>query len=357
MTAGIKQYLAREIWEFWRVDLIGLSLTAALGVFLRTQLFNSFTGAVVVTLLLEPFTLVVVLALRPFFLRLNTPLRLAVPPLALTALLFAAGAMLATAWAKVVWLVTGWTVPTWNETQSWLVPWAYYCFVMVSWSIARLWVAAERTARAEKERAMLAAAEAMKAELNHLRHQHDPHFLFNALGGIASEITLRPQNAVEMVRDLADYLRYSLDHRDITIANFAGEIDAVRAYLELQKARFGDKLDFRLDADKQARRLRTPAYLLQPLVENAVKHGLISGRTPLNIAVEAVSDGQHLHIVVANSGVLDRGWATGGDPGVGLSVLRRRLVLHYPDRHSFDLRQSGDMVMAKLEVRGEPCSA
>ncbi|MBS0535507.1 MAG: histidine kinase [Proteobacteria bacterium] len=357
VAAGVKQYLAREIGEFWRVDLIGLILTTALGLFLRTQLFNSFVGAVTVTLLLEPFTLVVILATRPVLLRLNTPLRLAVSPLAPTALLFAAAAMVATAWAKVVWLVTGWTVPTWNETQSWLVPWAYYCFVMVSWSIARLWVAAERTARAEKERAMLAAAEAMKAELNHLRHQHDPHFLFNALGGIASEITIRPKNAVEMVRDLADYLRYSLDHRDLTVANFTGEIDSVRAYLELQRARFGDNLSFELSADKQARRHRTPAYLLQPLVENAVKHGLKSGRKPLNIAVEATSDGGRLHIVVANSGTLDRDWATGGDPGVGLSVLRRRLALHYPDRHRFDLQQIGDMVTVKLEVHGEPCFA
>ena len=78
---------------------------------------------------------------------------------------------------------------------------------------------------------MISASEALKAELNHLRHQHDPHFLFNALGGIASEVTLRPKAAVRMVHELADYLRYSLDHRDMSISR---RVDIAGANLQRQ---------------------------------------------------------------------------------------------------------------------------
>lgn len=356
-AAGVNKFLAREISGYWRVDLIGLCLTACFGVLFRTAMFNSLTGAIVVTLLLDSVALVVVLAVRPLFLNLNSTRKIAPRGIALTTLLFAAGALVITLWAKFVWAITGWTVASWTPTQSWLVPWAYYFFVLVSWNIARLWVEAEATARAEKQRAELAAAEAIKAELNHLRHQHDPHFLFNALGGIATEITVHPDAAVRMVHELAAYLRYSLDHHDIAISSFVGDIDAACAYLELQKARFGDDLNFHLAADKAARQRLAPTFLLQPLVENAVKHGLKSGITPVDVTVTASCDGEALRVVVANTGSLHPEWTKGGDPGVGLSVLRRRLALHYPERHSFDMRQSGSMVTAQLELWGEPCSA
>lgn len=353
----LRQSVVAEIRNYWRLDLIVFALALLLGIVVRTTMLKSASGATLVSVILESVALVIAITTRPLFVPLNTNFRFRFPALLLTASVFAGAALLQTAWAKIVTTTIGWTVPTWSLLESWLAPWSYYCFVFTCWGVARLWTTAAISARRESERATAARAEALKAELQHLRHQLDPHFLFNALGGIASEIPLRPHGAVEMVRDLADYLRYSLDHRDVTVANFNGEVDAVRAYLELQKARFGDNLRFELNADKHARRRRTPAYLLQPLVENAVKHGLKSGRTPLDIAVEATSDGKRLHIVVANTGTLDGNWTAGGDPGVGLTVLRRRLALHYPDRHRFDMQQAGDMVRAELELQGEPCSA
>lgn len=354
---GLRQSVAAELRDYWRFDAMAFVVVLLLGIVIRSTMLQSPAGAALVSILLEPAALVIAIVTRPLFVPLNAGFRLQLPALLLTALIFVGAALLETAWAKIVTTTIGWTVPTWSPLQSWLAPWSYYCFVFTSWGIARLWTAAEIAARREAERAAGARAEALRAELQNLRHQLDPHFLFNALGGIASEITLRPQEAVEMVRDLADYLRYSLDHHDVTVAPFADEIEAMRAYLDLQKARFGGSLQFQLCADIEARRQRTPAYLLQSLVENAVKHGLKSGRTPLNVTVQATCDDAGLHIVVANTGTLDAVWMNHGDPGVGLSILRRRLALHYPERHSFDIRQAGDMVRAQLELRGEPCSA
>src|SRR5581483_1384699 len=135
--------------------------------------------------------------------------------------------------------------------------------------------------------------------------------------------------------ELADYLRYSLDQHDQILAPLASEIDSVRSYLEVQKSRFGSDLRFTLDADDAARAQKTPSFLLQPLVENAVKHGIKTGATPLDIAVGAALDGDTLEITVAGTGKLRDDWRTGGNPGVGLSIMRRRLELHYPRRHHF----------------------
>jgi hypothetical protein len=346
-----------EIRRFWRQDLTGLCLLILLGIVLRSVLFQNIRGAVVVSLLVEPLTVPIMLVLRRAFREVRLDHGLALRPVAVNVSLCIAAAIAQTAWAKIITNLSGWFVPTWGIVQTWVVPSGYYSIVFASWALAHFWIAAEIAARNEQQLAVAAKAEALRAELNHLRQQLDPHFLFNALNGIAAEIPEHPETAVGMVRELADYLRYSLDHRDLSMAPFSAEMEAVRSYLEVQKARFGPELRFRLSADDAARKQLTPSFLLHPLIENAVKHGLRAGVMPLDIAIAAVSDGASLRISVTSTGMLRTDWATAGDPGVGLSVLRRRLALHYPDRHEFDMRQTGDKVTAELKLRGEPCSA
>lgn len=337
--------------------MTGLCLLVLLGILLRAALFQDVRGAVVVSLLVEPLTVPIMLVLRRAFREVRLDHGLALRPVAVNASLCIAAALAQTAWAKLITYLSGWFVPTWGIVQTWVVPSGYYSIVFASWALAHFWIAAELAARNEQQRAVAAEAEALRAELNHLRQQLDPHFLFNALNGIAAEIPEHPETATGMVHELADYLRYSLDHRDLSVAPFAAEIDAVRSYLEVQKARFGPEMHFRLSADAAAREQLTPSFLLHPLVENAVKHGLRAGIMPLDIAIAAVADGASLRISVAGTGTLRTDWKTAGNPGVGLSVLRRRLDLHYPDRYEFDMVQTGNKVTAELKLRGEPCSA
>lgn len=342
----------------WLLGLVGAFLLTALGTVVRLAHFQNFPRAFIISLLVDPLTLPIVLALRPVFLRRHFETAFDVVRIVLlNTLLCVAAAFVLTCWVRLVTHVTGWPVPNWGTIQSWVAPWIYYCIVFASWRFAQFWSEAEIAAYREKQRAMGAEAEALKAELLHLRHQLDPHFLFNALNGIAVEIPDDPDAAVAMVRELAAYLRYSLDQRDRTVTSLASVFDAARSYLELQKARFGPALDYRLMSSETARRCIVPSFLLQPLVENAVKHGLKAGHAQVNIAVEAVADDSRLQISVTGPAVLRSGWEGGGDPGVGLSVLNRRLQLHYPDRHEFSLRQVGDVVIAGLQLRGEPCSA
>lgn len=341
----------------WPLAMVGLCLLTALGTLVRMAHFQDFPRAFLISALVDPLTLPIVLALRPVFLRrhFESGLQL-LRILLLNTLLCIGAAFLLTCWVRLVTNVTGWHVPNWGALQSWAVPWVYYSIVFAGWRFAQFWSAAELAVHAEKQRAAAAEAEALKAELRHLRHQLDPHFLFNALNGIAVEIEDHPHVAVGMVRELAAYLRYSLDQRDRTVTSIGSVFDAARSYLELQKARFGPELDYRLVSDEPSRRRMAPSFLLQPLVENAVKHGLNAGQAPVEVAIEAEANEAELQIRVSSPGVLRPDWERAGDPGVGLSVLTRRLQLHYPGRHDFMLRQIGERVVATLRLRGEPCS-
>ncbi|MGL9616872.1 histidine kinase [Bradyrhizobium sp. U531] len=350
----------------WLLAIVGVCLLAALGTLVRMAHFQDFHRAFLISLLVDPLTLPIILAFRPLLLRgYSAAGSDLVRIILLNALLCVGAAFLLTCWVRLVTAVTGWPVPNWGTVQSWVAPWVYYIIVFAGWRFAQFWTAAEIAADREKQRAMGAESEVLKAELRHLRHQLDPHFLFNALNGIAVEIPDHPDAAVGMVRELAAYLRYSLDQRDRTVTSLASVLDAARSYLELQKARFGPELDYRLESSEPARRRIVPSFLLQPLVENAVKHGLKAGHAHVDIAIGAVAqdsgeefgEESGLQISVTGPGELRPDWENAGDPGVGLSVLNRRLQLHYPGRHEFSLRQTGDRVTAGLLLRGEPCSA
>jgi two-component system LytT family sensor kinase len=191
--------------------------------------------------------------------------------------------------------------------------------------------------------------------LQMLRAQLDPHFLFNSLNGIAAEIRPHPEVAVEMVGELSDYLRYSLDHRKQPIARLSTELGAMESYLRIERARFGDRLHFHVGASEPARRRLVPSFLLQPLVENAVKYGLDRSAAGLDIALHARVEGNLLAITVANSGTMAP--AELSHPGLGLETLRRRLELHYPQRHAFTLEEHDGRVIATLQLWDPLCSA
>ena len=349
---------ATRRWRYpgdWPADLVALAILTIYGTSIRTPLYGGVGRAMIVSVLLEPFACLIAIGLRLIFRRLGFDTGLTPGSVGLVALLSMAGAFCQAAIAKLVLAAGGWAVAGWSLGQSWALPFSYYTFILLSWSLAYLWAAAHLEAAKARQRAMAAETEALRSELQHLRHQLDPHFLFNALNGISAEIPVHPDRAGGMVRELADFLRYSLDHRDLKPVTLSAEIEAIRAYLELQKARFGEDLDFRIAAAPGALARSTPGFLLQPLVENAIKHGLKSGRRPLIVEVGITLAGDDIVMRVANPGSLRPDWRTGGAPGVGLAVLQRRMALHYPGRHRFSLIQVAELVVAELEISGAPC--
>src|SRR5438067_6004839 len=175
------------------------------------------------------------------------------------------------------------------------------------------------------------ARAAASAELKALQAEIEPHFLFNCLNTIASFIRTDPERARELILAFADYCRWTLARPGEFIA-LEEELRHVRSYLALEQARFGPQLEVTIDATPEALAVRLPPFLVQPLVENAVKHG--KGERPLDLVVRARVRRGRLCVTVRDNGrgiareTLERA-LTGEGEGLGLGNVHRRLTAFY----------------------------
>lgn len=166
-----------------------------------------------------------------------------------------------------------------------------------------------------------------EARLNVLRMQLDPHFLFNALNTISSLITSQPKLARGMIEQLGDLLRLSLESGRRQQVRFGEELEFLSHYLAIQKTRFGDSLHVVIDVPASARDIMVPSLILQPLVENAVRHGLSPRPGGGTVWVRATVEGAVLRIDVEDNGIgLGENW-TNDRIGLGLSVTRERIAM------------------------------
>jgi len=170
---------------------------------------------------------------------------------------------------------------------------------------------------------------AVSAQLTALRAQMNPHFFFNSLNSIAQLISSDPGKAERCVERLADIYRYILSRSQAEFVTFADELQVAEAYLEIEKARFGDNLVVEEHVDERAKSARLPGLILQPLVENAVKHGIsrkVGGGT---VRIDAdVADG-HLRLAVRDTGVGIEERDRVFQRGIGLRSVHDRLVALY----------------------------
>lgn len=164
-----------------------------------------------------------------------------------------------------------------------------------------------------------------------LRLHLEPHFLFNALNAISSEVAGNPQRARNMIGDLGALLRRSLDCKESAEIALRHELALLEHYLSIQRIRFGDRMDIAIEVEPAVMLVKVPSMLLQPLVENAIRHA-IEGRTSGGkIVVSALEDAGHLRIQVSDDGAgLPPAWTIEGSQGHGLRVTRERLSALYP---------------------------
>jgi len=178
-----------------------------------------------------------------------------------------------------------------------------------------------------------------KSELKALRAQINPHFLFNALNAIASLIHTDPGRADEAVEQLAEVFRYTLRRSDSEWAPLDQELTFARAYLDVEQARFGQRLTCTIDSDHLPPVPLVPSMLLQTLLENAVKHGVSQARGPgrIEVIVRTTSDQVTLEVRNTGPGSESRGGRSRDGEGFGLHSVRERLKGHFGDRASFGL--------------------
>ena len=182
----------------------------------------------------------------------------------------------------------------------------------------------------------------IEARLNALRLQLEPHFLFNTLNTISSEVVANPELAREVIEDLGALLRGSLDCQDSTEITLARELALLDHYLAIQKRRFGKRIKIKIDVDPETLTSRVPSMLLQPLVENAIRHGIEPRLTGGTVKIAAAPAGDELAITVADDGVgLPPKWQMENCSGLGLRVTCERLETLYESSGHFSFSVSG----------------
>jgi len=179
-----------------------------------------------------------------------------------------------------------------------------------------------------------------EARLQILRSQIEPHFLFNTLNSIATLATQDPSAAERMTLQLADLLRVSLDYARSQEIPLKQELEFLQNYLDIQRTRFRDRLTVQMNIDPDLLPVRVPSLILQPLAENAIRHGIARSATPGYIRITAARENGHIKIDIADNGA---GMCGSPEPrdGVGLSNTRARLEQLYGSQHQFRV-EGGD---------------
>jgi two-component system LytT family sensor kinase len=217
-----------------------------------------------------------------------------------------------------------------------------------------LLVVAATTIFAQRESNHAMVLNLRQAQVNLLRSQSNPHFLFNTLNLLASEIGRSPESAQEIVYDLADLLRESMKAGERSRITIAEEMHLATLYLQLQQKRFPDRFSFSVEVEPELSQQVIPSLLLQPGVENVIKHVVARTREQVHLTLTASREGKEVVLTVADTG--------GGlgvspvKPGDGLRILRDTLELYYPGVHvmTFDRSENGATLCIRLPTATDP---
>ncbi|KPK84312.1 MAG: hypothetical protein AMS27_10295 [Bacteroides sp. SM23_62_1] len=187
-----------------------------------------------------------------------------------------------------------------------------------------------------------------ESELNMLRSQMNPHFLFNSLNSISSLTISDPDKAREMIIKLSDFLRYALKYNQQDKTSFAEELKNIELYLDIEKIRFGEKLVFEKDVGEVCLKAILPNMILQPLIENAIKHGVYESVDQVIINLSCKGSGNFIEISLRNNFDPDHKSRTGA--GVGLKNVENRLHLIYNREELLKIKKEMNMFEVILKI-------
>lgn len=213
-------------------------------------------------------------------------------------------------------------------------------YIMLTWSGLYFVIKYYQLLQDAQQKSLAAAAMAHQSQLKMLRYQLNPHFLFNTLNAISTLILVNDnQSANQMMSKLSRFLRFSLDNDPIKRITLEQELNAAMLYLDIEKVRFGDRLDVQVSVSDTAKQALVPSLILQPLIENAIKYAIAKTEQTGRIEIAAERVNNNLHITVKDNGpepfnpnaVKIRG------SGVGLVNIRERLKALYDKDFHFSL--------------------
>jgi sensor histidine kinase YesM len=214
-------------------------------------------------------------------------------------------------------------------------------FIFLSWAALYFGIKYYQTVEEERRRVLAAERHAREAELRALRYQIHPHFLFNTLNAISTLVTEAENGiAVAMISRLADFFRITLEGPSTDEVNLEEELSLTKHYLEIEKLRLGDRLRVEIHVDPELLSNLVPHLVLQPLVENAIRHGIAPRPGAGTLTVAAERSVEHLTITVTDDGLGEqaRSNTSNGDRiGIGLKNISQRLADLYGDASGLQL--------------------
>lgn len=232
-------------------------------------------------------------------------------------------------------------------------PYVSSSLVMMAWSALYFGIKYQRDLQAQQRRTLRAETLARQAQLDMLRYQLNPHFLFNTLNTLRALIGDDDRRAKRIVTELSDFLRYSLLDLNAPTVPLREEVEVTRTYLSIEKIRFEDRMEVDYAIDPDAESAPVPPFLVHSLVENAVKHGMATSPRPLRVQITATHEDGSLHVEVANTGHFTDPASPAALPsnGIGLKNVRKRLEQLFPDRHAFSLTEEDGWVRARVAIQ------
>lgn len=222
--------------------------------------------------------------------------------------------------------------------------------VMIVWSLIYFAIHYfENSKKAEIETLIFEAA-VKDFELKTLKAQLNPHFMFNAMNSIRALIEEDPQNAKDAITKLSNLMRYTLRIERTETVPLADELKTIQDYLDLEKIRFEERLQYKIKSTPNADRIEIPPMMVQTLVENGIKHGISKLTQGGSVIINADADVNYLTIEIRNSGNFDED-AMKNSHGFGISNTKHRLSLMYGENASLILmNENNNTVLAKLKI-------
>ena len=193
---------------------------------------------------------------------------------------------------------------------------------------------------------------AQNAKLQMLQYQLNPHFLFNALSSIRALIRSSPKTAENVISKLSEFLRYLLINRDLQEVPLKNEIEVAKHYLSIEKLRYNDNLQFHFTIDTLAEDFPVSTYLIQPILENAVKFGMETSNKPLVLKMVADVSGNTLQLEISNTGkwIKPKSGHRKQGTSTGLDNIRQRLNTLYPGQHNFNTFEKNGHVCVQITI-------